>query len=297
MAVSPAFPQGGRKRKNRVKEDTGSIVFKIVAYILLVFGLVLVVVPFFIIVSTSLQDRNVNVFSWWPERSSWDAYELVFTSERSNILVGFLNTMWIVVPSMLVSLFVSGLAAFAYAKLHFRAKKIMYAVTIATMSIPGTVLMMPSYLWYSIIGWAQSPLPLIIPGCFGSAAAVFFFTQYFSGIPQSLVEAGQMDGMSFLRCYITVMIPLAVLAFVGQGILVFVGGYNDYMGPLLYLSRTDVKTLAFMLVELQSYYGGQRNSDAISCAGAVVALIPIIVLYLAGHKFFVGGLTAGGVKE
>ena len=69
------------------------------------------------------------------------------------------------------------------------------------------------------------------------------------------------------------------------------------MGPLLYLSRTDIKTLAFMLVELQSYYGGQRNSDAISCAGAVVALIPIIVLYLAGHKFFVGGLTAGGVKE
>ena len=69
MAVSPAFPQGERKRKNRVKEDTGSIVFKIVAYILLVFGLVLVVVPFFIIVSTSLQDRNVNVFSWWPERS------------------------------------------------------------------------------------------------------------------------------------------------------------------------------------------------------------------------------------
>ena len=294
MAVSPAFPQGERKRKNRVKEDTGSIVFKIVAYILLVFGLVLVVVPFFIIVSTSLQDRNVNVFSWWPERSGWEAYELVFTSERSNILVGFLNTMWIVVPSMLVSLFVSGLAAFAYAKLHFRAKKIMYAVTIATMSIPGTVLMMPSYLWYSIIGWAQSPIPLIIPGCFGSAAAVFFFTQYFSGIPQSLVEAGQMDGMSFLRCYITVMIPLAVPAFVGQGILAFVGGYNDYMGPLLYVGTVrPFWTIQLAVANLQSSY---NSSYPLMMAGSMIALIPTLILFVFSQRFLVDGITITGLK-
>ena len=296
MAVSPAFPQGGRKRKNRVKEDTGAIVFKIVAYILLVFGLVLVVVPFFIIVSTSLQDRNVNVFSWWPERSSWDAYELVFTSERSNILVGFLNTMWIVVPSMLVSLFVSGLAAFAYAKLHFRAKKIMYAVTIATMSIPGTVLMMPSYLWYSIIGWAQSPLPLIIPGCFGSAAAVFFFTQYFSGIPQSLVEAGQMDGMSFLRCYITVMIPLAVPAFVGQGILAFVGGYNDYMGPLIYIWDSEKFTLAVAFYVEYSFTGTGAMLINEKMAMSVFMTLPSLILFAFFQKDMIEGVKIGGIK-
>ena len=126
---------------------------------------------------------------------------------------------------------------------------------------------------------------------------MFFFTQYFSGIPQSLLEAGQIDGMGFFRCYVTIMIPLAVPAFVGQGILAFVGGYNDYMGPLLYLSGSDIKTLAFMLAELQSYYGAMKNSDAVSCAGAVIALIPIIAIYFVGHKFFVDGVSAGGLKD
>ena len=294
-----AQPAGAAPQKvhNRVKEDKGSVAFKIVAYVLLILGLFLVLVPFWVILSTSFQERNILEFTWWPERTAADAYELVLTSERSNILVGFANTMWIVVPSMLVGLFVSGLASFAYAKMRFRAKKWMFAVTIATMSIPGTVLMMPSYLWYNILGWAQGPLPLIIPGCFGGAATVFFFTQYFAGIPQSLLEAGQIDGMGFFRCYVTIMIPLAVPAFVGQGILSFVGGYNDYMGPLLYLNGSDIKTLAFMLAELQSYYGAMKNSDAVSCAGAVIALIPIIAIYFAGHKFFVDGISAGGLKD
>ena len=194
-----AQPAGAAPQKvhNRVKEDKGSVAFKIVAYVLLILGLFLVLVPFWVILSTSFQERNILEFTWWPERTAADAYELVLTSERSNILMGFVNTMWIVVPSMLVGLFVSGLASFAYAKLRFRAKKWMFAVTIATMSIPGTVLMMPSFLWYNILGWAQGPLPLIIPGCFGGAATVFFFTQYFSGIPQSLLEAGQIDGKAF----------------------------------------------------------------------------------------------------
>ena len=147
-----AAPQ---KVHNRVKEDKGSVAFKIVAYVLLILGLLLVLIPFWVIISTSFQERNVLEFTWWPERTAADAYELVLTSERSNILMGFVNTIWIVVPSMLVGLFVSGLASLAYAKMRFRAKKWMFAVTLATMSIPGTVLMMPSYLWYNILGWAQ----------------------------------------------------------------------------------------------------------------------------------------------
>lgn len=284
-------------KRHRIKEDKASLIFKIVAYIFLIVGLVLILVPFFIIFSTSLQDRNVNVFTWWPEITSTEAYEMVVTSTQSNILTGFLNTLWIVIPPMLVSLFVSGLAAFSYAKLRFRAKRIMFSLTIATMTIPGTVLMMPSYLWYSILGWTNSPLPLLIPNCFGAAAAVFFLSQYFTGIPQSLVEAGQIDGMGFFRCYVSIMIPLAAPAFIGQIILTFVAGYNDYMGPLLYLSGTDIRTLAFTLVEIQNYYSGMRNTDALSCAGAVLALIPIIAVYLVGHRFFVDGVTTGGLKE
>lgn len=281
----------------KVKEDAGSVVFKIVAYAFLIIGLILILVPFWIIFSTSFQDRNMNVFEWWPSRTNHVAYESVLTSEQGNVFVGFLNTMWIVIPPLLLGLFVSGLSAFAFSKMRFRAKKWMLALTLATMSIPYTVLMMPSYLWNSILGWTSSPLPLLIPGFFGSAAAVFFLTQYFAGIPQSLVEAGQVDGMGFFRCYVTIIIPLAAPAFIGQGILSFVGGYNDYMGPLLYLSGTDIKTLAFTLVEIQNYYNGARNTDALSCAGAVLALIPIIIIYVAGHKFFVDGVMTGGVKE
>ena len=182
------------------KKNTGEprryegLAFKIVAYIFLALFCLWVLVPFYVIIVTSLTSITELMssirFIWFPqEGASFESYYTVLFDDilavggMSSLLRGFLNTMWMTVPPLLISLFVSGLAAYSYAKLNFKAKNTLYMITLATMMIPSAVLTMPSYLFYDAIGWSQGPLPLVIPTLFGNAGTVFFLRQFFAGIP------------------------------------------------------------------------------------------------------------------
>ena len=141
---------------------------------------------------------------------------------------GFLNTLAYVLPPTLCGLFASALAAFAFAKLNFKGKNLLFGLLLITMLIPGTIMLTPTYVIYDLIGWTDSPLPLIIPGMFGAAACVFFMRQFISGIPDSVVEAAKIDGVGYFGIFIKIIIPLSVPALIAQGLLGFIGGYNDY---------------------------------------------------------------------
>jgi multiple sugar transport system permease protein len=210
-----------------------------------------------------------------------------------SILRGLFNTLWISVPPLIVSLFVSGLAAYAYGKLHFRAKKVMYAVQISTMMLPMSVMSIPSYLSYDIIGWTNSPLPLIIPGLFGGAAMIFFLRQFFASVPDDLIAAAKLDGLGYFGIYIKIIVPIVIPAFVAQGIFGFVGGYNNYTGPLLYLTDPEQYTLQIVI---NSFASGYPFDFPILCASALLALLPLIIIYIACQKFFVEGIGATGLK-
>lgn len=289
----------------RKKILSSSIGFRIVSYAFLILFALWVIVPFYVVLVTSVTSLEELMssmkFIWFPKSGlSAEGYRTVLFNDllayngMSSILRGFINTIWMTVPTMLVSLFVSGLAAYAYSKLNFKGKNTLYMIQLATMMMPGAVMTLPSYIYYDTLGWSNGPLPMLIPGMFGGAATIFFLRQFFSGIPSDLIEAGKLDGMGYFAMYVKIMLPLSVPAYLAQGIFMFVGGYNNYMGPLLYLNnRPELYTLQYALSQFQGIYGYDKS---IVCASAVIALVPIIAIYLACQRFFIQGVAAAGLK-
>ena len=155
-----------------------------------------------------------------------------------------------------------------------------------------------SYLFYSAIGWQKSILPLFIPGMFGSAGTIFFLRMYFEGINKEIVEAAKIDGVGTIGIYFRMMIPLSIPAFLAQFIFAFVGGYNDYQGPLLYLvGNKSMWTLQLSMSQIVSFVGSEGGYKNVQCASALVGLLPMLLLYCFVQKFFIAGIAVGGGKE
>lgn len=239
-------------------------------------------------------------FIWWPKEgvnlSSY--YTILFddmfaSTKVPTLILGFFNTLWIAAISVTGKLFFSGLAAYSYAKLNFKWKEKLFMIELATMMVPTACMVMTSYMFYRTLGWTDSFLPVVIPGLFGSATIIFFLRTFFEGIPTSLIEAAKIDGLGTFGCYIKIIIPLAVPAYMAQLIFTFVSVYNAYTGPLLYLTKDYQVTLQLALTQITSSYANYTN---IKCAAAIVGLVPMIIMFLTCQKYFLEGLSAGAVK-
>ena len=302
-----AAVQGGEAvleapRKIRKMSANGTnIAKKIVMYIILVLFTLWILVPFYIVIVTSFKqwdEANSTNFTWWPTMGfSFEGYAQVFEKPIANaytaILTGFLNTLWIIVPPTLLGLFTSALAAYAFAKLRFRGKNILFGILLATMMIPGMVTLVPAFTIYDLIGWRGTPLPLMIPGMFGAAACVFYLRQFFTGIPTETLEAAKLDGLGYVGIFFWIMVPLSKPALIAQGVLGFVGGYNDYFGPLLYLTSPPLQTLQIALTTFVNQYNSNWPSIM---AGTLVALLPTVIIYIVAQKYFIEGIASSGLK-
>lgn len=260
-----------------------------------------ILLPFSIVIITSFKSWQETVsleFNFWPQEWSIDGYKDVFTYSGGLdtfpvMIRGFLNTLLYVLPPTICGLFASAIAAFAFAKLNFKGKNFLFGLLLITMLIPGTIMLTPTYVIYDLIGWTDSPWPLIIPGMFGAAACVFFMKQFYSGIPTELVESAKLDGLGFFGIYFKIMLPLSLPALFAQGLLGFIGGYNDYFGPLIYLQSPEFYTLQIALRSFSGTYAGRTPTVM---AGSLIAMIPTIGLYLAAQKYFVEGIVTSGMK-
>ncbi len=302
-----AAVQGGEAvleapRKIRKMSANGTnIAKKIVMYIILVLFTLWILVPFYIVIVTSFKqwdEANSTNFTWWPTMGfSFEGYAQVFEKPIANaytaILTGFLNTLWIIIPPTLLGLFTSALAAYAFAKLRFRGKNILFGILLATMMIPGMVTLVPAFTIYDLIGWRGTPLPLMIPGMFGAAACVFYLRQFFTGIPTETLEAAKLDGLGYVGIFFWIMVPLSKPALIAQGVLGFVGGYNDYFGPLLYLTSPPLQTLQIALTTFVNQYNSNWPSIM---AGTLVALLPTVIIYIVAQKYFIEGIASSGLK-
>ena len=221
-----------------------------------------------------------------------NAFEKVASS--TSIIEGFFNTLWIIIPPTIIGLLVSTLAAYAFAKMRFRGKKVMFGLLIATMMVPGIVTLVPSYIIWDYLGvTVDAPfVPLMIPGMFGAAACVFFMRQAIFTIPDSVIEASRIDGIGPFGCFVKIVLPLVKPALLSQGVLGFVAGYNDYFGPLIYL-KSDYQTLQIAVSVFSDRYSGDWPSIL---AANVVAIIPTVLIYIFVQKYFIEGITAGGEK-
>lgn len=212
------------------------------------------------------------------------------------LLNSFWNTIWMNLPPLVVGLFVSAAAGFAFAKLDFPCKGLLFQFLIVTMMVPGCVSLVSSYLMYSTIYWTNTALPLLVPGLFGSVGSVFFMRQYMQGIPNELVEAAKIDGMGNIRIFLKIIVPLSVPVFVSLGLLNFISRYNDYLGPLLYLNDPSLYTLQLALQNLSSMFSQEGLWDVI-LAACVVSIAPLVIIYIFTQKYFIKGISmSSGLK-
>ena len=291
-------------KSGNVKPHKKRNVFPVICFILLLFYALAILIPFYIMLITALKTTKESMnpqFTWWPQQGfSLEGFRRVLVDDMaggggkgSTILRGFGNTMLIIIPRVAVWVFMSALAAFAYAKMRFKAKKVLYGILLSTMFVPGTVLMIPSFIMWDNLYLTDTFVPLILPAFFGGPSCVFFLRQFFTGIPDELLEAGKIDGMGEFRLFLNIMLPLSMPAVIAQIVLGFVNGYNEYLAPLMYLQSPERYTLQLALRYYTSTYA---NDYQAIMSGAFVALVPTILLYIAAQKFFIEGIAMSGLK-
>lgn len=270
------------------------------SHILLILILLFVLVPFYILIITSLEseiEANNAAFTWFPKMGiTFDAYKAVLFKKMggTSVVLGFWNTLWIYVPGLLVGLFMSAMSAFSFAKLNFRGKNFMFSVLMATMMLPNCMATIASFLVFDNIGWVNTPFPLMIPRMFGSIGVVFFLRQYFMGIPDDLIGSARIDGLGSFGIFVKIMIGVAAPALIAQFILTFIGAYNDYMGPLIYLQDANKYTLQIALAFFADVY---TQNWPLRMAGCVVAMLPLIILYFISQRYILKGIAiSSGLK-
>lgn len=303
-SLSPRVSTYEEVRERRTRKTTG-IIGKIVVFAILLIYAVCLMLPFYVLFVTSITPYQELMgsmsFIWWPDEVSWDAFIPFITTDNIlsdeigvPILHGFFNTLWSTLLTTTVSLFVSGLAAYCYSKIRFRGKEALFMFQLATMMIPMATMTVPSLIWYETLGWTHSWLPIIVPGLFGGATTIFFLRSYMASVPNETLEAAKIDGLGPFRIFIRIVLPQAIPAFIAQFIFAFVGGYNNYMGPLLYLSDDPQNyTLQLVVTELRIFY----DKPGQVCASCLIALIPLIIVYIIFQRFFIEGISVGGGKE
>ncbi len=283
---------------------------QILIYIVLILYTVFLFFPIITVLITSFiptEELAVSKeFIWGSANANIEAYKAIFLNDSFKDLVGmpglvlgFLNTMWLTLIPLCVGLMMAGLSAFAFSKMSFPFKEGLFKFSVIIRTIPLGAFGVISYVFYSNIGWTGDLgfLPLLVPGMFGGIGTMFFLRLFFDGIPDSLVEAARLDGAGFFETFFRVMFPLAKPAFISQFIFGFVGGYNSYLGPMLYLqNQPKFVTLQLYLSQIQSLFPN-AGSENIYSAAAILGMLPLIVIYCIMQKYFIEGITVGGVKE
>jgi len=190
----------------------------------------------------------------------------------------------------------SSLAAFAFARMRFRGRDGLFVLLLATMMIPGQVTIIPTFVVIRALGWIDTHAALIVPNFFGSAFSVFLIRQFYRTIPEELVAAAKIDGAGFFRIYWSIFIPLGMPVMATVAVFNFLWSWNDLFGPLIYLNDQSKMTVTQGLTLLVGRAGTGGGRWGIIMAGALLGVVPVLVLYFVGQKYFVQGLARTGLK-
>lgn len=266
----------------------------VLAYVVLVLVAALVVLPFLFMLSTSLKPTSEVYevpFRWLPRHPTLRNYAKALT--EVNLARGTWNTLLIAIPATLGGLLTASFAGFAFAKLRFRFREQLFAALLATMMLPSILMLIPQFVMFAKIGWVDTYWPLIVPGALGTAMATFMMRQFFKSVPDEIIEAATLDGASPFQTFTRVVFPLARPALATLGVFGLKAAWNDYFGPLVYISSPDKMTIQQMIAGTQNAYGGE---PAVLMAGSALAMLPLVVLFLFAQRYFVEGIATTGLK-
>lgn len=267
---------------------------RILAYTVLLIGAVTMLLPFVWMLSTSLKpERGVFVMPprWIPDPLIFDNYVEVW--QKTDLARGLFNSAFIALTTTIGEIFASTLAGFAFARMRFPGRQSFFGLLLVTMMIPGVVTMIPAFILFRFLGWLDSWLPLIVPLLFGTAFAVFLSRQFFMTMPRELEDAAKVDGCNFFQIYLYIFMPNAKPIVATLFVLGVIARWNDFLGPLIYLRDVDKFTVPLMLARLNSAYEAKWT---LLMAGSVIALAPIILLFIALQRYFIESVTLTGLK-
>ena len=250
--------------------------------------------PIVFAVSTSLRTpaESFNLPpEWLPVSPDWSNYKAVFTTIPFETYI--LNSVWITMAIVVGQMITAALAGYAFARLDFPGREVLFWLVLATMMIPLQATIIPVFVLISKLGLADTRASLILPAL-SSAFGTFLMRQYFLRIPKEFEEAALLDGASQWRIFSSIYLPLAKGGLAVLAILTFNGYWNEFLRPLIFLRSLDLFTLPLGLVSLQGYLG--TGSISIVLAGVVISLLPVLAVYLVGQRYLVEGIMMGGLK-
>ncbi len=277
------------KRMMKIKDILGQIAAHsgaITLGIMFIFPLYLV---FVISVMSFDQASNRDL---WPNPFLWHNYAEVFTA------VPFLkwtwNTFFISFMTMIGTVVSSVPPAYALSHLQWKGRQATFVLILSTMMLPGQVTMIPVYIIFSKLGWIPSMLPLIVPSFFAGAFSIFLLRQFFVSIPEELTDAARIDGCSEFQLLIKIIVPLAKPAISAIGLFAFLGSWNDFFGPLLYLvENQDLWTLG---IGLNAFRGLHHVDTSLMMTASALFMLPVIIIFFFAQRVFIEGVTLTGVK-
>jgi multiple sugar transport system permease protein len=234
-----------------------------------------------------------------PSKFLWDNFPKAVTYGSKELgYIPFLlyarNTLMVTLLCVAGSVCSNAVVAYAFARLRWPGRDFFFAVTLATMMVPFPVLMVPTFGLFKWLGWVGSFRPLWVPAFFGSAFSIFLLRQFFRTIPMELSEAAKIDGCSEVRIFTDVLLPLAKPALAVVALFTFMGTWNDFMGPMIYLSDQETFTLSLGLQAYQSQHGGTQWN--LLMAAATVVILPVIIVFFFAQKMFIQGIATSGLK-
>ncbi len=296
MAETKKIKASSNDYKSSKVVSKGAKTVNVVVFILLALGAVIMVFPLIYMVSTSFMTKNQILsgqFSVIPEPVVLGKYAEVLG--KGEFISGILNTIKVEIPVLLIGGFTSSLAAFAFAKMSFRGKGALFLALLATIMIPFAVVMIPQYVLFTKLGWTNSLAPLIIPGCFGNVSMIFFLRQNLYGIPSELAEAAKIDGCGYFKIYYKIFLPLMKGALGTQLMLWFMGIWNDYLAPTIFLRSEKTWTLQVVIRSFNSYYAIQSDY-ALIMAASVIAMLPTLILFFLFQRMIIESIAISGIK-
>ena len=233
--------------------------------------------------------------SIWPSEWDFSHYTDAWTALEKPFQVFLLNSLLLAVLSIVGNLISCGMAAYAFSRLDFRGRKFMFALMLSTLMLPSQVLLVPQYVIFAQLGWLNTYLPLLVPTFLATNAFfIFLMVQFMRALPRELDDAARIDGCGSFGIFFRIIVPLCMPAFATTAIFTFIGSWNEFFGPLLYLTNQDLYTVPLALKQFMNTEG--QSSWGQIFAMSVVSLAPVVGFFLAGQKYLINGIATTGLK-
>jgi multiple sugar transport system permease protein len=282
------------KARRSPEAKPGQIWSRVALHVVLIIGAIIMVMPFVAMVSTSLKTRTeVLQFppTLIPSTLVFSNYVTAFTSLPFDRF--YVNSLIVATSVTILDSFLSSMAAFAFARLRFKGRNVLFFLFLIGLMIPAPVLLLPNFIIVRQIGWFDTYFALIVPSSF-SAVSIFLLRQYYRSIPLEYDEAARMDGASSLRIWWNIILPNSKPILAARGVFIFLTSWNDFLWPLVVTNSPNMRTLP---VGLNMFQGQYSIRWELLMAASVVALVPVLVIYIFAQNWIIRGLSvSSGIK-